>query len=111
MLVKNTSAEIKDLDGGLLNLPTGEMDDNGAPEKKALTYQRAMINGLLQGTDQQNLDGAAKLKRWQLAKRISANAAEVELSAEETTTILGGVSKSYATLVYGRVCELLGEDK
>ncbi len=89
----------------LLNIE-GKKLEAGDP-KKPMTFKSVVVNALIMGPDQPALDGAAKLERWELAKRIHGKD-EVELEAEEIVMIKESVAKSYTALVYGRVVETLG---
>ncbi len=99
MTKASTNTILRDIEGKKL--------EAGDP-KKVLTFKSVVVNALLMGPDQPTLDGAAKLMRWELAKRIQGKD-EVELEAEEVVMIKESVSKSYTSLIYGRVAEVLGE--
>lgn len=76
-----------------------------------LTLDTVLVNSLLSTLDEdKNLPGTEKFKLFQLAMKIS-DASEVDLSAEEISTIKDRVAKSYTTLVVGKVWNMIDPSK
>jgi len=74
---------------------------------RPLTLKDACINALLSTPqDERNLTGVKKFIRYSLATKIS-NDENVELTNEEIVEIKALVGKMYATVVVGRVYEIL----
>jgi len=80
------------------------VDEKGEP----MSFKFIVANALLgHYQDEQNLDGAEKLKRWQLAKRVHESDEVVDLTAEEIVLVKTLVAKAFVTPVCAQVWELL----
>ncbi len=73
---------------------------------KVTTLRVVAINALMAAyTDEQNLSGEDKLKRWKIAQRIHSD--EEDFSVEEIALIKKLVGKAYNTLIVGQAYEML----
>jgi hypothetical protein len=80
------------------------VDEKGEP----MSFKTIVANALLGNyQDEANLDGAEKLKRWQLARRIHEAEEIVELTAEEIALAKRLVAKGFVTVVSAQTWELL----
>lgn len=72
-----------------------------------MSLKRAAVNALqAMFEDERNLDGAEKLKRWQLAMKVHAGG-EVELTIDDLALIKRLVGKLYGPAVVGPVWSAL----
>lgn len=79
------------------------IDEKGNP----FSLRDAVTNALLLSfTDEPNLQGADKIRRFQLATKIQG-AKSIDLLAEEIALAKACVGKAYGPLVVGRAYELL----
>jgi hypothetical protein len=87
---------------------TGEpfVDRDGKPV--TFTFAKIVADSLLKPvTEDKNDDVDAQVRRYELAKRIILNPADVVLTAEETAMIKQRMSKLYSAGVVGPTVELL----
>lgn len=97
-LAADFSTVITDLNGKPLT---------GQSEGKTLTLGEVCANALLaQFPDETNLPGADKVKRFDLAMKVST-AKNVTLSAEDTALLKTVIAKGFGPLVVGRSWALL----
>lgn len=73
------------------------------------TFKPMAITALLTETGKEPLAGDKKWENFQLATKINDADGEVELTLEEAKTIQDQVEKTYTTLVYGRIRQLLND--
>lgn len=71
-----------------------------------ITLGVACVQALVMGIPDEQVDGAEKYARYQIASKFS-NGGEVELTAEEIVKIKGVVGVAYTPLVVGPVFMLL----
>lgn len=94
----------------VLNLE-GNAFKNGDNDQEDLTLKDVCIAGLSSTIPNENIDGAEKFKRYQLAQKIYSVDKFVTLTAEEVTKIKELVGKIYAIPVVGAVYNLLEKDE
>jgi len=83
-----------------------EVKEGKVSGSRPLTLKSVCLNSLMgQFEDEKGLSGEEKIKRFLLAKKI--NEGGEELKSEEIAEIKKLVSKAYATLIVGRVFEIL----
>ena len=72
-----------------------------------VTFAHPCINALLSNHPDETVSGEEKLRRYQLAKRISDTLGAVTLTIEEAALIKTLVPKLYTPLVVGQLYELM----
>ena len=91
----NFKETFKDIEGN-------EILDGG----KATTLQTVAINALMAAyTDEQNLSGEDKLKRWKMSQRIFGG--EEDFSIEDVALLKKLIGKAYSTIIVGQAYEML----
>lgn len=81
-----------------------------ADNKKALTLKKVAIESLLAVfEDERNLSGEEKVKRYELALKISGNEI-VDLKAEDIALIKKLITKGYSSLVVGQAWKMIEEN-
>ena len=91
----NFKETFKDIEGN-------EILDDG----KATTLQTVAINALMATyTDEQNLSGEDKLKRWKMSQRIFGG--EEDFSIEDVALLKKLIGKAYSTIIVGQAYEML----
>ena len=88
----------------LKNLYGEPMEDRSS--KKPLTLSMICVEALLSTDPKENIDGAEKLRRFNLAKDIHEGKKD-SLSAEEVVLLKELVAKFYPTLVVGQTLPML----
>ena len=104
------SAVINDIEGEPVVLPTGEfetVDGEKVPVKEELTLRKACVRALLAPLpEDQKLNGEKRLELYNLASKCQTVDAP-EFKSEQVSKIKDRVMKTFTTLIYGRVDELL----
>ena len=75
--------------------------------KKALTLKAICKNILFYDHADEKNDGDKKAKKFELGMKILHTKKEINLKAEEITTIKELVKIRYQTLIYGQICNIL----
>ncbi|MBI3677405.1 MAG: hypothetical protein HY243_12400 [Proteobacteria bacterium] len=91
------------ISGNVRNLNGEDVTEEGVP----LTIRAVIVNSLLGQFQAEIISGVEKLRRFKLAEKISGNASEVDLTAEDVVLIKDQVAKHYSPLAVGRVYERL----
>ena len=107
-----------------LNLTTVIKDQYGVPFKnqhrdaegavivEPLTVKLALIASLLNAPDEKGAKPDDKLRRYQLYQRVEAATDVVDLKVDELALIKNLANVHYATMVYGRLCDVIeGESR
>ena len=77
-------------------------------KKQVLTLKITTVNALLATfSDEANLSGEDKLKRFELAQVVNASTDPVDLIAEDVALIKKLIAKAYATLIVGQAWKML----
>ena len=75
-------------------------------EDKPTTLKTIAINALMATyTDEQNLSGEDKLKRWKMGQRIAND--EEDFSIEDIALLKKLIGKAYSTIIVGQAYEML----
>ena len=94
----NVNQVLKALDGQT-------MKDNVNGEAIDATVKMAIVNAVLSPVDKET--GVKKLEKYQLAQKVYNADGEVELSAEEITSIKKQVGEVFPPIIVGQVFNLL----
>lgn len=89
--------------------PDDKDEDGNVKPAKSLTVGSVCIEALVGALPGEQLDGAEKFKRWELARRLHG-VTEVDLKLEEATKVKECVGKAWSAMVVGAVWNAL-EDK
>jgi hypothetical protein len=99
------NTQLKDIDGQPL---LDNIIEAGLPKQVPVTLARIAANALLQNyPDEANLAGAEKVKRFELAMKVSSAKKAIPLVAEDIALIKERIAKAYGPLVVGRAWQLL----
>lgn len=96
------------LNVGLLNNDDKPMLEGEGAEKRQSTAKLAVITALTSALPgDENLKDDAKHKLYKLSKRVKKGGEDVELSAEELTTIKQRVAIGFSPLISGQVWDVI----
>jgi len=76
-------------------------------ENESLTLRKTCVEALLLEADGEKIEGAEKLKRYQLATSIHNTPDYINLTVEQIALIKQRIAIGYTIIVSGRVWELL----
>lgn len=96
----NFDIAITDLDGNEIK--------NSEKREEVVTLKHIAIMSLMNPVPKQNSteNGAIKFSRYQLAQKINVGG-EVEITAEEISTLKEKIAESYSPLIVGRSYDIL----
>lgn len=109
----DVTKKLVDLSGKPIVQPKSDQDrkPNEKPEMEDITLKMVSVNAILVVDPKKPCSGEEKVKRYELAKRIYAADAEVELSAEDIVLIKNSVHDGFQPIISGQVVEILeGKD-
>lgn len=111
---RKLNVALKNLDGTNITEATVQQLEVGKAVVQSLTVMTASIacgNALTQlFEDERSLSGVEKHKRGKLAQRVFDAEGEIDLSAEEITTIKTCVGKHFNPLVVAQIYDILESD-
>jgi hypothetical protein len=95
---------IIDFNQKVINILTGKVFIN--EDKTEITLKNVACVALFSNLQDEIIDGEEKLKRYDLGTRIIKNP-KIELTAEEVVKIKELISKTYTTIIVGKVFEMI----
>ena len=85
----------------------GKALDSSPEDKTPATVSKVAIEALLATFSDETIEGAEKLKRWELASKIKNAVSLVDITVEEITLVKKLIGKAFGPTVVGQVYQLL----